>query len=109
MAHVSFPVDENRWPRPLGSLPDNHVTWNATDGPSQTTRWRIIVGSFSGGADYYAGPWRAENAGSRTNTSPVNLTTQPPTGYRCHIRAQYYIPGSGIMQNGVTSQFYYYP
>jgi hypothetical protein len=109
MAHVSFPVDENRWPRPLGQSPDNRVTWNSTDGPSQTTQWRIIVGSYSGGSDYYRGPWRLENAGNRTNTLNINLTSQPPQGYRCHIRAQYYTPGNGLMQNGATSQFYYYP
>lgn len=109
MAHVSFPVDENRWPRALGKLPNNSVVWNATDGPSSTTKWHIIVGSFAGGSDCYLGTWQNLNGGGHLNTLNINLTNPPATGYRCHIRAQYYIPGNGIMQNGATSQFYYYP
>lgn len=110
MAHVSFPVDENRWPKPPGKPRDNRVVWNSTDGPSHTTKWRIIVGSYSGGSDYYRGQWREEDAGMKTNTlNNINLTSQPPQGYRCHIRAQYYIPGNPMMQDGATSQFYYYP
>lgn len=109
MAHVSFPVDETRWPRPLGQLPNNSVVWNSTDGPSNTTQWRIIVGTASGGSDCYRGSWIIENAGNKLNTRNINLTNRPATGYRCHIRAQYYIPGNPLMQNGATSQFYYYP
>src|SRR6185437_13757363 len=63
MAHVSFPVDENRWPRALGKLPNNSVVWNATDGLSSTTKWRIIVGSFAGGSDCYLGTWQNLNGG----------------------------------------------
>lgn len=110
MAHVSFPVDENRWPRARNGNLDRRVVWNASDGPSRTTQWRIIVGSFSGGADYYRGPWQIGDAGNQSSTlSNINLTTPPSPGYMCHIRAQYYIPGNSMMQNGPTSQFYYYP
>lgn len=109
MSHVSFPVDENRWPRDLSGHFDNTVVWDATDGPSTTTQWRIIVGSYSGGANYYQGPWQYTGGGGTTNNRQINLTTLPAAGTRCHIRAQYYIPGNNMMQNGVTSQFYYYP
>lgn len=109
MAHVSFPVDETRWPRPLGKPPDNRVVWDTTDGPTSTTKWRIIVGKFAGDPSCYLGPWIAGNAGGKTNTLNIILSNPPPPGQQCHIRAQYYIPGDGRMRSGVTSQFWYYP